>query len=210
MERRLEGHSTMGYNTEALAGAAAAVLAIIGLAGVVPVLMVSIAGIVLGASLLLEGGLLMSEYSRAVSAPGEGAPAVGVSMNPQTMAAIAVVVLGILSLLRLEPTILMPIAAIVLGAGFMLGAGVTANFNEARIDLATEGNETARRIAHDASTATTGSQVLVGLAAVVLGIVAVVGFIPTILTLVAWLTIGSAILLSSSSTSGRVMGMFFR
>ena len=53
-------------------------------------------------------------------------------------------------------------------------------------------------------------QALGGLAAIVLGIIGLAGGYPLTLTLVAVLTIGSTMLLSSASVSGRMMTMISR
>jgi hypothetical protein len=50
-----------------------------------------------------------------------------------------------------------------------------------------------------------GAQVMVGLAAIVLGIIGLVGYYPLSLTLVALLCLGAAVALSSAALSARVM-----
>jgi hypothetical protein len=55
-----------------------------------------------------------------------------------------------------------------------------------------------------------GTQVLVGLAAGVLGILALIGIAPTVLVLVGLLAIGASLILSGSAVGTRLISMFRR
>jgi hypothetical protein len=55
-----------------------------------------------------------------------------------------------------------------------------------------------------------GAQVLVGLASIALGIIGVVGIHTTVVTLVALLTLGSAVLLSGTAVGASLMAVFRR
>jgi hypothetical protein len=59
----------------------------------------------------------------------------------------------------------------------------------------------------EAVSASAGAQVLIGLAAGLLGILALVGFGPAILTLVALLCIGSAVVMNGTAISGRILSL---
>jgi hypothetical protein len=103
------------------------------------------------------------------------------------------------------------VAAIVFGAALLLGAGATASLNCLIIEHHYRAHEVARRVAGTMVSGATGAQVLIGLAAIVLGIVALVGVHPLIQSLVAFLAIGAAVAISglalsttrSGNTSGR-------
>lgn len=203
---------TLGGSSSAmLGGAAALVLSIIGLAGVVPHYMLTIAGIALGVGLLFEGGFIAAEYRTMLSASGAtgaGAKAeLGGGLGAEALAGIAAIVLGILALLDIVPLVLMSITAIVLGAGVMLGSGAMARLNSLKVETSTT-HETAKRVAKDSMTAAAGLQVLVGVAAIVLGILALIGLAPQTLALVAMLALGSSELLSGGAMTSRVLSYF--
>ncbi len=199
-----------GSSSEAISGGAAIVLTILGLANIAPSLMMTISGIVISVGLLFEGGMVASEYSRIISRSGNGGLSsfeFGGGLSAQVIAGGAAAVLSVLGLLGLATNVLMPIAAIVIGGGVVLGSGVMSRLNNVKI--ATSGDtEVTKRAAQEAVTASAGAQVLVGLAAMVLGILGLVGIAPVTLTLVAFLAVGTSILLSGAAVSGRMMALF--
>lgn len=200
-----------GSTSEALGGLAAAVLAIIGLSGIAPGFMVTIAAIVLGVALLFQGGFVAAEFRRLMAASGStdrtAQVELGGGLGSEALAGAAAVVLGILALLGLAAGTLVSVSNIVLGAGILLGSGVVARLNEVRIAQATE-SAAQQRLAHEAVTAANTLQVLVGIAAVVLGILSLIGVSPLMLNLIAQLAIGSAIVLSGTAITGRVLSVF--
>jgi len=204
-ERTVIGGPTM----EALAGGAAIVLAIIGLAGIEPRFMVSVSAIALGAAFVFDGGMVATEYSRILSHSGGTLENVefGGGLSAQVIAGIAVVVLCVLSLLNLDALVLTPIAAIVLGAAMVFSSGVSARLNTLKIDTSGD-QELAKQIARQALSAATGLEVLVGLSAVVLGILALIGIGSMTLTLVAMLSLGASILLGGTAISGKMVNLF--
>ena len=209
-DRQIEGAVVGGSTVEALGGAAALVLSIIGLSGVGTQFMASIACIVLGATLVFEGGLVSTEFTKILEKSGNGGLStmeLGGGLSSQSLAGMAVIVLGILSLLAMDPIVLLPISCIILGAGLVLSSGVTSRLNAIKIDISSE-RETAKRVALEAVSTATGAQVLVGVSAVVLGILAVIGLVPMILTLVAFISIGASTLLSGAAITGRMMSIF--
>ena len=208
-----------GSTIEALAGLGALVLSIIGLADVAPAYMVAIAAIVLGAGLLFEGGFIAAEYRKLLAAATAGpieSPAgvtldiaeLGGGLSAQSLAGIAAIVLGILGLLGIAEPALMAIGAIVLGVGILLGSSAMSRLNALRIEAGTQ-HETARQVAHEAMSGAIGTDALVGVAAIVLGILALIGIASQTLNLVAMLTLGSALLLSGSALAARVMTAFW-
>ncbi len=210
-EHRIETFLLGGSSSETIAGVAAIVLSIIGLAGIAAHYMVTISAIALGAGLLFEGGFIAAEYSRLVSqvAPtGAAAKAtLGGGLSAEALAGVAAVVLGILALLNIVPEILVSISSIVLGAGVMMGSGVLSSLNALKIETSGE-HAVTKRVAHDAMTAAAGAQVLVGLSAIVLGILALIGIVPQTLNLVAMLALGSAVVLSGGAVVARTLSYF--
>ncbi len=213
-ERRMEKVMVSGEVVKAVAGAAAIVLAIIGLAGKAPHGMLSIAGIVLGFGLLLEASSIAAEYRmiRARSPSGTfGGLVFGGGLGVQTLAGIAVIVLGVLTLLGLHPEGMMAVAAIVLGAELVLSSGIMSRFNELRLEPESSEPEqydsSAIVLGRAAVTVAAGTQVLIGLAAIVLGILAF-AFAPMSLELIAMLVVGVSELFSGTAVGGRVASVF--
>ncbi|HUS59750.1 MAG TPA: hypothetical protein VM141_13980 [Planctomycetota bacterium] len=172
--------------TAALLGAGAAVLSILGLLNILPQYMASISSIAIGLSLLLGGAVISS---LAIRQRG-GAAAQG-GLGVQSLAGAAGVVLGVLALLGTLPVTLMGAAVIVLGGGFLLSSGALAGMS---MTQATEAAPSA------------GIEALVGVGAVVLGILALAGFSAPTLILVAFLSLGAGSFLGSTAFAGRAMG----
>jgi hypothetical protein len=127
-------------------------------------------------------------------------------MTAEAAGGIAAIVLGILALIEISPLILLPVASIVLGASLLFSAGAVDQFlaNPA-------GREFSSRAAGPALVGMgSGAQVMVGLAAIVLGILGVVGFAPLTLTLVAMLCVGTAVLMTGAALGGKLMSAFSR
>jgi hypothetical protein len=201
--REIEGGST----TEALGGAAAIVLAILGLVGILPNVLGSIAIIAVGAALMIAGGAIAASFNRVVeanAAPGVTRHAVVRGMGGEAMAGVAGIVLGILALIGVATPVLMPISAIVLGAGLLMASGAMARLESV---MRTE-NTTGGGVVHDTVYAATGTEVLVGVGAIVLGILGLAHHDPTTLSLIAMLAIGATVLLSGSSLAARFFGLF--
>ncbi|MEJ2508744.1 MAG: hypothetical protein P8009_04545 [Gammaproteobacteria bacterium] len=212
-ERRHVAESVAtGSTAEIIGGVAAVVLAILGLANVAPGFMLTIATIAVGAALVFEGGALAAEYSKILSSTADTTlqtTEVGGGMTAEMMGGIAGIVLGILALLGLDTMTLSASALIVFGATLAVSAGMTSRLNELKIK-ASEAHETAQKVAHEAVTAAADTQVLVGVAAAVLGILALVGIAPMPLALIGLLAVGASVLLSGSAVGGRLLAMFRR
>jgi hypothetical protein len=209
-EKRLQRAIAGSAITAAVSGIAAIVLSIIGLAHVGPKLMIPIAAIVLGAGLLSEAGTLAAEYSGILSRTRKNfwsKVEFGSGFSAETLIGIAAIVLGILSLLNVKPLVLMPIFVIVLGVDLLFTSGAKSLLNSMRFE--TPGSrKKVETVAHAALTAAMWIQLLVGLVAITLGILALVGFAPLILTLVATLAIGAAVLLSGAAVSSRMLSVY--
>lgn len=209
--KRMEHAVVGGSTSEALGGGAAVVLTILGLSGVVPDFMVSIAAIVLGVALLFQGGFVAAEFRRVLSASESESrlqeAELGSGLGTEVIAGGAAIVLGILALLGLETQILISVSTIVLGTGILLASGMLARLNEVHI-AASAPNPAHERLAREAVSASNAVQVLVGLSAIVLGILSLIGIQVMTLNLVAQLAIGASILLSGSAVSGRMLSLF--
>lgn len=197
-----------GGFADALGGIATIVLAIIGLAGIRPDVLTSIATVVFGAALLIQGGAMLSEFAQFDAVPEPHAGASGGGLSTLFLVGVAGIVLGVLALLNIHPTMLTAIAAIAFGAALVISTPAVWHLLTSR---SVESRFVTRPpvvqvIASEVAAGSAGVQCMTGLAAIVLGILAVAGVFTTSLTLVALLAAGSALLLTGSSLSGTMIG----
>jgi hypothetical protein len=197
-----------GGFADALGGIATIVLAIIGLAGVRPDALVSIATVVFGAALLIQGGAMLSEFAQFEATPEPHVAASGGGLSTLFLVGVAGIVLGILALLNIHPPLLTAIAAIAFGTALAISTPAVWHLLTSR---SVESRFVTRPpvvqiIASEVAAGSAGVQCMTGLAAIVLGILAVAGIYTTSLTLVALLAAGSALLLTGSSLSGTMIG----
>lgn len=210
-ERSDRGVMTMeagGSLSESLAGIAAIVLAIIGLTGVLSTLLASIITIIIGGALMIQGGSIAAMYTQFLSrAKSLDVQELGGGLSAEFVGGVAGIVLGILALIGVAPMVLVSVSIIVFGAVMIIGAGVLYGLGRLRIAVSGE-FDTAQLVAREVVKAAAGTQVLVGLAVVVLGILSVIGLHSLILSLVAFLAIGGALFLSGTAIGGRMWSTF--
>ncbi|WP_437640508.1 hypothetical protein [Sorangium sp. So ce854] len=200
-----------GSLAEVACGAATVVLAILALTGTLQGYLIPIATIVLGVALLAHGSAVaarLRDLSAGAGAAGWDTRAeLGGGTGAELIGGAAGVVLGILALVGIAPTVLLPVAVIVFGGALLLGGGVTADLGSLEAPGA---HERLGDVSRQASVAASGLQTLVGAGAVVLGILALVGIDPVVLTLVGLLALGSAVVLSGTTVSGRMASILRR
>lgn len=196
------GFAAESSAVEAIGGAAAVVLGILGLAQVSPMYLAAVATIVVGVALWFEGAAIVARYSRVVAAEGHSAAATEMTpmssgISAEFIGGAAGTVLGILALLGVASAALISIAVIVYGAAMLFGSGAPVRMNAL---VSEEGMpSSANQVLREAAWASSGAQLLVGVGAVVLGILALVGFAPYILVLSALLTVGATLALSGGA-----------
>lgn len=196
-----------GSIVEVIGGATALVLGILGLARVLPVIMVAVATIAAGVALLFEGGSIASRYAELLDETGGGvraAASLSSGMTSESLGGVAGIVLGVLALVGVAPIPLMGIAAIVLGGALLLGSGSTARLNMLTVHRES-GDAWQIQLAREAVAAAAGTQILVGAGSVVLGILALQGMSPQTMILVAMLSLGGSVLLSGTTLGGRML-----
>jgi hypothetical protein len=203
-------YASYGGFVDALGGVATVVLAIIGLSGVYPALMLGIVTIIFGAALLIEGGTMLSEYARiifpadAVAAPTER---FGVSsLSVLFLVGAAGIVLGVLALVGINPSVLTAAAVIAFGAALVLSSNAVMNLHRLKSESELASMRTGTEIlAGEVASGASGIQAVSGLTAIVLGIIAVVGHAPGALSLVALLILGATLILTGTTLSYTVM-----
>lgn len=205
---------------DAIGGIAAGVLAIIGLNGFDPEGMAAIAAIVLGAALVIQASGILSEYTRLLSQSQfvlAQNPA-GLTHNPLMggeglgalfMVGAAGIVLGILALLGIASAVLTSVALIAFGSALVLSSGAARQLFALRSQSLLATGSPRELLAAQMICGSAGIQLMSGLAAVVLGILAVAGHMRVELTLVGLLVLGVTVLLTGSALSS-VMLTFVR
>ena len=188
-----------GSMAEAAAGIGAVVLTIFGLSDVAPERFGAIAAIVIGGGLLVRGAAVASR-ARSIAASDTQRNQLASGLGVEVMAGIAGIALGILAFLSIERAVLIPAALIAFGAALIMGAAVTQ-----QVDTTIGGMSLRSAPALEADT---GAEVFVGLGAVVLGILAIIGGSQnTTLYLVGLLGVGAAMLLEAAPGLLRLAGI---
>jgi hypothetical protein len=201
--RKTEAAVGAGSMAEALGGAAAVVLGILGLAQIVPRTMGSIATIVVGGALIFESAAVASRYShlRALATEGGSEAALGGGVSAELIGGIVGVVLGSLGLVGIATSYVVPAAVIVFGAALLVGASQTAKIQQ--LQLGNIPRTVSSRTVQAGLGASSGAEVLVGLGALALGILAILQIAPVVLSLIGLLAVGVAVLLDGTSMGAK-------
>jgi hypothetical protein len=194
-------------------------VSIIGLVGLAPHLLLAVAVLALGVAFLFEGGSIMaglSELPREM-APGRpglfGLDDLSLGVTAESLAGMAGAVLGVIAILNISVGTVVPAAAIVFGSALILGAGANARLgamrtrqSERRRDVQDLVQDVARQFVLGA----TSLYVLAGLAVITLGILALQGINPLVLSQAAMLTIAALFVLSDAAIATRMFSLFHR
>lgn len=199
---------------DAIGGAATVILAIVALSGIGQAMLAAIATIVFGAALLIQGGTMLTEFTRLMAPSGAGSTteeAVGSGgLSALFLVGAAGIVLGVLALVGISAQTLTAAAVIAFGGALLLSSNsVWQLYQTKRASYRTGSARTlsgAEFLAGEMASGSAALQCLSGLAAIVLGILAVTGTNPTALTLVGLLVLGATVLLTGSTLTGAVMG----
>jgi hypothetical protein len=198
-----------GSMLEGVAGAGAIVLTILGLVGFYQFYMIGVAAILIGAALIMEGTAVSARMARALHEATAGKvelTELGGGLSIEFLGGVGGIALGILGLAGVLPYVLWPIAAIVFGGAHVFGSAITARVRSYRY---TGEQEYVQRIASEVAKGAADVQGFIGLSGVALGILALIGFVPATLTLVALLAFGFADLLRGPSIAARAITRAF-
>jgi hypothetical protein len=133
----------------------------------------------------------------------------GGGLTVEILAGLGGIALGVLSLVRVAPFVLAPIAVIAFGTALVIGSGVKARLNHLAISSQTE-ERLVYRITREVILAATGVEILIGLSVMALGVLGVIGIYPAALSLIGILAAGSFILLAGTAIGTRMIAMFRR
>jgi hypothetical protein len=197
-----------GAAIETIGGVVAVILAVIGLAGFEPVLIAGVACLAVGVALLFEGLALGAQFYDDARNGVEGEAA---EVGVEAMAGLAGVTLGVLALAdAVSPYVLLPIAALVMGAGMLFGASPIAQASRRRTYAEPNVSPKVNDVSRYAGNSAWAAHAFAGIAAVILGILGLLDLGRITLGLVAFLVLGATLVLSSAAFSGRVVAMVRR
>jgi hypothetical protein len=205
---RISEAEPIGLLTEGAAGIAVIVLTVVALAGISTEPLGSIAAIVIGVGLMFQAFNSALEAARVVS-PNMALIQQGSGLDGEVMVdclcGLTGIVLGVLALVGINAAHLLPAALIVFGGSLLLSGAIRLQPKIFPLDAS--GTET-RFVSSQGPMAAGGVEVLVGLAAIVLGILSLMLAAYSILVLVGFLAVGATLLLVSASFSGAVLRLF--
>ncbi len=198
----------LGLLSEGAAGIAAIVLAVIALAGISAPILAAIITIVIGVGLMVQAFNSAAENSRMLPAgSAAGAQAeVGGEATVDCLTGITGIVLGVLALVGINAVHLVPAALIVFGGALLLGGAMQMRPKSAPLVNTAAGQ--VQIVSHQGSAAAGGMEVMVGIAAIVLGILSLVFMSSWVLVLVGFIAVGAALLMVSATFSGAVTRLF--
>ena len=193
---------------QAVLGVGAGTLAVIGLEHFAALSLLAIATIVVGAALLFEGGVIAARFSALASLMGETPFRLRGWMVTEFIAGVGAIALGILAVLHFAPFILVPIAAMALGISQMAISGLNTRLNALEISRSRSGGSDQEE-ARESVMPYTGIGGIMGLGALVVGLIALAGIDPIVLGLVAILSIAAAHLVNGAMVF-RMLGALYR
>ena len=192
---------------EAILGIGTVVLSIVGLAHVLPGDLASVATIAIGLALLFEGSSIAAESRELLARTYEAKAEMAGAVTAEFLSGLTGIILGIMALVNIETQTLVPVALIVFGATYLLGAGAKQFAPRPAAGSAEEANW---QMFREAASVVSGGQVLIGLASLVLGIIALLSANPLVLSLCGFLLLGVSVLLSSSAIGAKLMSTMRR
>lgn len=198
-----------GSAIAAFVGFLGVVLCVFGLVGINAPTMAAVSTILIGGALLIEGGSIAARSRKLGAEVGtqEANLGIGGEMAVESLVGMAGIVMGVLALLDIYPLTLMAAAGIIMGSGLLVESSLEAQLSRVHL-ISYQQRRSAEQITQQVVEASAGADILFGLSGIVLGILALVGFVPLTLILVTMLTLGVGILFGGSALAGRFLGAF--
>jgi hypothetical protein len=187
--------------TEGAAGVAVIILAILALAGVSATPLASIAAIVMGVGLIVQAFNSPSEQMRVLAANKAVSPpdtAIDGEFMVGCLCGQVGIGFGVLALVRIEAATLLPAALTMFGSSLLLSGVIGMRAKAKIISGATE----AHTVSHQGLAVASGAEVLIGLAAIILGVLSLILVPSSVLVLVGFLAVGAVLLLVSATIGG--------
>lgn len=200
---------TRGTAVEGVVGLGAAVLSIIGLAGIYTEKLLPVSIVVLGAAMVIEARVVIGRFYYVMRELGEthGSRIAGGGMSTEILGGIAGVTMGLLALMGLNPVMLCSAAVVVFGASVLFSINTIAMIN-AVIASGASKNALLRSMAASVYAASSDVRLLVGMGTLTLGIIAVIGIHPQTLAQIGVLSVGGALFLETFALGEKLADMF--
>lgn len=198
-ERATQMAIASGSSFELFAGVIAAIVAMIGIAGYYPAAMAATATIAVGFALLAQGGTLAARWQNAKHIPTtEKTEALGI--GTEVLGGFAGIALGAAALLGVVPLVLLPAAAMAVGAALLFGGPAQPQI----ADAAPRSRRPAWRVTRDAVRTSSSVMVMAGLGGIVLGVLGltIAGY-TLVMSLIAMLAIAAALVLAGGALTAR-------
>lgn len=203
LTRQLETGSII----QTLGATGALVLGILGIIGIASMVFDSIASIAAGGALLIGGAALTARYSRLF--PDTKSPKTKKAMlrglTYQTIVGLGGIALGILALLGLSSQTLIGASVIALGSALLVASRASTRLDSLLIRNELESGES---VSHNTVGAVSAGEVVCGLGAMALGVLALSGVSPMALTLIAMIGIGTAAVAGGTWLVGVVFNVY--
>jgi len=195
----------LGLLTEGAAGIAVIVLAVIALAGTSSGALASIVTIIVGVGLMVQAFNSVAENSKVMATNAASVPDLGGEVMVDGLSGITGIILGILALVGINTPYLVSSALIVFGGALLLSGAIGL---PPRASQNTAPGGQAQAVSYQGSAATGGMEILIGIAAIVLGILSLILVGSWALALVGFIAVGAALLTVSATFSGTIMRLF--
>lgn len=206
LEDKKSARAVMGdFLVEGLIGVATIVLAIIGLSGYSPGVMLSIAVIIIGIAFLLEGGAISMRFPRVLAARRKEFydEELRTGVTAGFLGGLIGIILGILSLIGLSTLVLVSAAVIIYGATLVLSSGAMLRYK--LLSFEREPEKMHRNMAFEAVSSMFFAEFLFGLGTVILGIISLSGTLyPWTLVFTALLVLGCGGLLTAAVVTSKM------
>jgi hypothetical protein len=192
---------------EAVCGMTVIILATIGLAHADWEILASIATMIVGAAFVFEG---VSAVARFAGPAGDAQRESHAVVSTECVGGVAGVILGVLAVLGIAPNTLVSVAVFIYGASLIVGSLASNRFHSLHTAAGSAGDASQFAPLLELTFAASGAQALVGLAATVLGIIALLDQNTHNLTLnlVGLLIVGAYLVLISAEVARRMMSFF--
>ena len=185
----------LGLLTEGAAGIAV-------IAGTSSSALASIVTILVGVGLMVQAFTSAVENSKVMAADAAPIPDLPGEVMVDGLSGFTGIVLGILALVGINAPYLVPSALIVFGGSLLLSGAI--GLRPRASQSAAPGGQT-QVVSYQGSAAASGMEILIGIAAIVLGILSLTFVGSWVLALVGFIAVGAALLMVSATFGGTMM-----
>lgn len=154
---------------------------------------------------MFQGAAVAARHRRLALEAGGGEAEIETGVSAEIIGGLAGIALGILALVGVETVRLLAISTIVFGGTLLFGSPAMY-----RASRAEPSNQVVDTMMRQTTAGAVGAQALVGIGAVTLGILALVGIVPQTLVRVGALCIGGAALLSGGALTSKMVSLLYQ